>query len=102
MRETLDAAGFEGVPVGTVDKFQGREAAVSILSLAAASPADVPRGLEFLLLANRLTVAISRAQWVAWLVYSPAITDSLPTNAAALAQLSAFIRLIDPEHDRQR
>ena len=96
LRETLDAAGFEGVPVGTVDKFQGREAALSIVSLAASSASDVPRGLEFLLLANRLTVAISRAQWAAWLVYSPAITDSLPTNVAALAQLSAFIRLIDP------
>ncbi len=97
LRETLDAAGFESVPVGTVDKFQGREAAISIVSLAASSATDVPRGLEFLLLANRLTVAISRAQWAAWLVYSPAITDSLPTNVAALAQLSAFIRLIDPD-----
>ena len=97
LRETLDAAGFESVPVGTVDKFQGREAAISIVSLAASSATDIPRGLEFLLLANRLTVAISRAQWAAWLVYSPAITDSLPTNVAALAQLSAFIRLIDPD-----
>ena len=96
LRETLDAAGFEGVPVGTVDKFQGREAAVSIVSLAASSAAEIPRGLEFLLLANRLTVAISRAQWAAWLVYSPAITDSLPTDVAGLARLSAFIRLTEP------
>lgn len=96
VRKALDEAGFPEVPVGTVDKFQGREAAVSIVSLAASSPADVPRGLEFLLLANRLNVAISRAQWAAWLVYSPQIADSLPTSAAALAQLSAFIRLVEP------
>lgn len=101
LRATLDAAGFESVPVGTVDKFQGREAAVSIVSLAASSAADAPRGLEFLLLANRLNVAISRAQWAAWLVYSPTITDSLPTNIEALARLSAFIRLVDPENDRE-
>ena len=97
LREVLDAAGFEGVPVGTVDKFQGREAAVSIVSLAASSSADVPRGLEFLLLANRLNVAISRAQWAAWLVYSPEITRSLPTSVDALTQLSAFITLVEPE-----
>lgn len=96
LREVLDAAGFEGVPVGTVDKFQGREAAVSIVSLAASSAADVPRGLEFLLLANRLNVAISRAQWAAWLVYSPTITQSLPTSVGSLAQLSAFITLVEP------
>jgi predicted RecB family nuclease len=97
LRETLDAAGFEGVPVGTVDRFQGREAAVAIVSLAASSASDVPRGLEFLLLANRLNVAISRAQWAAWLVYSPGITESVPTSIAALAQLSAFITLVEPD-----
>ena len=97
LRETLDAAGFERVPVGTVDRFQGREAAVAIVSLAASSAADVPRGLEFLLLANRLNVAISRAQWAAWLLYSPGITESLPTSIAALAQLSAFITLVEPD-----
>ncbi|MES2092561.1 MAG: TM0106 family RecB-like putative nuclease [Actinomycetota bacterium] len=95
VRETLDTAGFDAVPVGTVDKFQGREAAVAIVSLAASSAADVPRGLEFLLLANRLNVAISRAQWAAWLLYSPALIEYLPTNVAALAQLSAFIRLVE-------
>jgi superfamily I DNA and/or RNA helicase len=92
-----DTAGFGAVPVGTVDKFQGREAAVAIVSLAAFSAADVPRGLEFLLLANRLNVAICRAQWAAWLVYSPQITESLPTSVDALKQLSAFITLVKPE-----
>jgi superfamily I DNA and/or RNA helicase len=94
LRMQLAAAGYERVPVGTVDKFQGREAAIAIVSLAASSADDVPRGLEFLLLANRLNVAISRAQWAAYLVYSPALTDSLPRSEEALAQLSAFIRLV--------
>ena len=96
LREALTAAGFERVPVGTVDKFQGQEAAIAIVSLAASSAAEVPRGLEFLLLANRLNVAISRAQWAAYLVYSPALTDTLPTSVAGLAQLSAFIDLVEP------
>ncbi|GAB2459289.1 uncharacterized protein HD599_001377 [Conyzicola lurida] len=93
--EKLAAAGLGAVPVGTVDKFQGREAAIAIVSLAASSAEEVPRGLEFLLLANRLNVAISRAQWAAYLLYSPALVDYLPTNPTALAQLSAFIELVD-------
>lgn len=96
IRQRMRAAGMPLVPVGTVDKFQGQEAAVSIVSLAASSAAEVPRGLEFLLLPNRLNVAISRAQWAAYLLYSPALTEYLPTNVAALAHLSAFIRLVEP------
>ncbi|TFD54704.1 TM0106 family RecB-like putative nuclease [Cryobacterium frigoriphilum] len=95
LRQHLRAAGFDGVPVGTVDKFQGKEAMVAIVSLAASSAEEVPRGLEFLLLANRLNVAISRAQWAAFLVYSPAITDTLPTSVEGLTQLSAFITLTE-------
>jgi predicted RecB family nuclease len=95
IRQRLALAGWQDVSVGTVDKFQGREAAVAIVSLAASSAEEVPRGLEFLLLANRLNVAISRAQWAAYLLYSPALTDALPHNAGTLAQLSAFIDLVE-------
>jgi superfamily I DNA and/or RNA helicase len=47
--------------VGTVDKFQGRQAAVVIYSLTTSSPEDAPRGMEFLYSLNRLNVATSRA-----------------------------------------
>ena len=97
LRSRLARAGLDDVPVGTVDKFQGREAAVAVVSLSASAAEDVPRGLEFLLLANRLNVAISRAQWAAWLVYSPALTETLPPSVETLAQLSAFITLVTPD-----
>ncbi|MGT2427068.1 TM0106 family RecB-like putative nuclease [Amnibacterium kyonggiense] len=71
LRATLDAAGLPRVRVGTVDRFQGQEAVVAIVSLTASSPADVPRGLGFVLSRNRLDVAISRARWAAYLVHSP-------------------------------
>jgi uncharacterized protein len=57
--------------VGTVDKFQGQQAAVSIYSMATSSPADAPRGMEFLYSLNRLNVATSRARCLAALVASP-------------------------------
>ncbi|HEX6366537.1 MAG TPA: C-terminal helicase domain-containing protein, partial [Agromyces sp.] len=94
VRAALDAAGYREVPVGTVDKFQGQEAAVAIVSLAASSAAAAPRGVEFLLLKNRLNVAISRAKRAAYLVYSPGLLDTLPRTPDGVAQLSAFIRLV--------
>ncbi|WP_194396467.1 AAA domain-containing protein [Microbacterium atlanticum] len=90
----LAAAGFAEVPVGTVDKFQGKEAAVAIVSLAASSGRDAPRGLEFLLLRNRLNVAISRAMHTAYLVYSPGLLDDLPYTPEGVARLSGFARLV--------
>ena len=93
IRRALDAAGYSATDVGTVDKFQGREAPVSIVSLAASSAADVPRGLEFLLDRRRLNVAISRAQYASFLVHSPALGDTLPTSVEGLVQLGSFLRL---------
>lgn len=92
--DALADAGFPEVPVGTVDNFQGKEAVVSITSLAASSGRDAPRGPEFLLLQNRLNVAISRAQVVAYLVHSPALLDDLPYTPEGVARLSAFARLV--------
>ena len=92
--DTLAAAGLPDVPVGTVDNFQGKEAVVSITSLAASSGRDAPRGPEFLLLQNRLNVAISRAQVAAYLIHSPALLDDLPRTPEGVARMSAFARLV--------
>jgi predicted RecB family nuclease len=60
-----------GARVGTVDKFQGQEAVVSIYSMASSAAADAPRGMEFLYSLNRLNVATSRARCLAAVVASP-------------------------------
>ena len=93
VRVALDAAGLHAVRVGTVDKFQGQEAPVVLVSMAASSPDDVPRGMEFLLDRNRVNVAVSRAKWCAVVVRSTALTDYLPTTPDGLEQLGAFIGL---------
>jgi uncharacterized protein len=97
VREVLADAGYRQVRVGTVDKFQGQEAAVAIVTLAASSADDVPRGMAFLIMKNRLNVAISRAKWAAYLVYSPALTEYLPVTPGGVAELSAFISLVEPD-----
>jgi uncharacterized protein len=57
--------------VGTVDKFQGQEAPISIYSMTSSSAEDAPRGMAFLYSRNRLNVATSRARCVAVVVASP-------------------------------
>src|SRR5690606_26698838 len=61
--------------VGTVDKFQGREAPVVIYSMASSTVQDAPRGLNFLFNPNRLNVATSRAKCICILVASPARSE---------------------------
>ncbi len=71
--------------VGTVDKFQGQEAPISIYSMTTSSPEFAPRGMDFLYSRHRLNVATSRARCVA--ISSPRPTCSgcargPPTDAA--------------------
>ena len=60
-----------GARVGTVDRFQGLEAHVVIVSMVASSLDESPRGAEFLLSPNRINVAVSRAKSLAIVVSSP-------------------------------
>jgi predicted RecB family nuclease len=59
--------------VGTVDKFQGQEAPISIYSMTSSSPEDAPRGMSFLYSRHRLNVATSRARCVAIVVAEPSL-----------------------------
>lgn len=62
--------------VGTIDKFQGQEAPIVLISMTTSSPEDIPRGMEFLYSKNRLNVALSRAQCLAVMAYSPKLLDA--------------------------
>jgi superfamily I DNA and/or RNA helicase len=65
----------EGTRVGTVDKFQGQEAEVVIISLATSSPEDLPRHVDFFYSKNRLNVAISRARTLALVLCNPKLLE---------------------------
>jgi uncharacterized protein len=95
IRKTLAARGLSEVRVGTVDKFQGQQAPVTIVSLAASSPKEAARGMGFLLNRNRLNVAVSRAKWLSIIVYSPEITHYLPHTVPGLLELGGFLALLD-------
>ncbi|RCV48031.1 TM0106 family RecB-like putative nuclease [Marinitenerispora sediminis] len=93
LRRALEQAGLEEVRVGTVDRFQGQEAPVVLCSMTVSSAADVSRGLDFVLSRNRLNVALSRAQVLAALVYSPHLVGAAPRSVAELRVLAGFAGL---------
>lgn len=61
----------DGARVGTVDKFQGQEAEVVIVSMTTSTGDYMPRFVEFLFSKNRLNVAISRARCLAIVIANP-------------------------------
>jgi hypothetical protein len=95
LRRALAAAGLGDVPVGTVDKFQGREAAVVFYSMATSSAEDVPRSLEFLFSRNRLNVAVSRAMCLACIVASPRLLESRARTIEQMRLVNALCRFVE-------
>ena len=75
-----------GARVGTVDKFQGQEGAVVLISMATSSGDDLPRQIEFLYSRNRLNVAISRARCLAVIFASSRLLE-IPCSTITQMQL---------------
>lgn len=94
----LRAALPDDVPVGTVDKFQGREGAVAIYSMASSSVEDAPRGMRFLYDLHRLNVAVSRARARAYIVASPQLLRVLCHNPDELRLANALCRFVELAH----
>jgi uncharacterized protein len=84
-----------GVPVGTVDRFQGQTCAVVIYSTATSRPEDAPRGMEFLYSLNRLNVATSRARCAAFIVGSPALLDPPCRTPRQMQLANALCRFVE-------
>jgi predicted RecB family nuclease len=84
-----------GARVGTVDKFQGQEAPISIYSLTTSSPELAPRGMNFLYSRNRLNVATSRARCVAVVVGSPELWRVQARTPAQMRLANAFCRFVE-------
>ncbi|MEW5812525.1 MAG: AAA domain-containing protein [Actinomycetota bacterium] len=82
------------VAVGTVDKFQGREAAVVLFSMATSTAQDMTRSADFLFSRNRLNVAISRARCLAYLVCTEELLGARALNVEdmrLIASLNSFV-----------
>lgn len=80
--------------VGTVDRFQGKEAPVVIYSMATSSPEDQQRAMDFLYSLNRFNVALSRAQALVILVNSPELLHARCRTPAHLIRANALCRFV--------
>jgi predicted RecB family nuclease len=85
----------DGARVGSVDKFQGQEAHVVIVSMCSSSIEDSPRGVDFLLDPNRLNVAVSRAKTLSVVVGSPKLMAARCQTIREMELVNLMCRLVD-------
>lgn len=85
----------ENARIGTVDKIQGQGAAVVLMSLAASSSEDIPRGLDFLLEPNRLNVSISRAKAITILAANPRLAATPAKTITQMKLVNTLCRYIE-------
>jgi len=89
----FQAALPNGARVGSVDKFQGQEAPVCVLSLCSSYGEYGSRGLKFILDRNRINVAISRAQCLAVVVADPRIAGAEAGSIEEMMLINLFCKI---------
>ena len=82
-----------GVRVGTVDRFQGQEAPICLVSMTTSSGEELPRDIAFLFSLNRINVAVSRAQVAAMVFASPALLETPCRTVEEMALVNALCML---------
>jgi uncharacterized protein len=83
------------VDVGTVDKFQGQEAPISIYAMGSSSGDEAPRGMAFLYSLNRLNVATSRARCLTVVVASPDLVRVHCATPEQIRLANALCRFVE-------
>ena len=81
--------------IGTVDRFQGQEAPISIHSLTASDAENAPRGIGFVLDPDRLNVAISRAQCLSIVVGSPNLALGTANSVEGVKQINILCSIMN-------
>jgi len=80
--------------IGTVDRFQGQEAPISIHSLTSSDAENAPRGIGFVLDPDRLNVAISRAQCLSIVVGSPSLVMGTTNSVEEVQQMNRLCQIM--------
>jgi len=83
------------IRVGTVDKFQGQEAPVCLVSMTASSAEETSRGMEFLFSLNRINVAVSRAKCLALVFGAPRLREAKCTTVEQMRLVNTLCALPD-------
>jgi uncharacterized protein len=83
----------DGIRVGTVDKFQGQEAPVCLVSMTASSAEETSRGMEFLFSLNRINVAVSRAKGLSLVFGAPRLHEARCDTVEQMRLVNAICAL---------
>ena len=83
------------IRVGTVDKFQGQEAPVCLVSMTASSAEETSRGMEFLFSLNRINVAVSRAKGLALVFGAPRLREAKCNTVEQMQLVNTLCALPD-------
>jgi len=81
------------IRVGTVDKFQGQEAPVCLISMTASSTEETSRGMDFLFSLNRINVAVSRAKGLALVFGSQRLREARCDTVEQMRLVNTLCRL---------
>ena len=79
--------------IGTVDRFQGREADIVIFSMTSSDGNNLPRDIDFLFSVNRLNVALSRARKKAIIIANSRLLTIPVNNLHQLKLVNALCML---------
>lgn len=84
--------------IGTVDKFQGRQAPIVIYSMTSSSVANAPRGMSFLFSPNRFNVATSRARASVFVFGNPDLVMAECKTPEQIKWANGLCRYIELSH----
>ena len=85
------------IRVATIDKIQGQEGKVVIISMTSSDAEDLPRNKKFFFSRNRLNVAISRAQSVSIILFNPNLLLSSCKEIEEMKLMNNFCKLLEFE-----
>lgn len=79
--------------VGTIDKFQGGESPVTIISMTSSDSENLSRNLEFFYSRNRLNVAISRSQVMSIILMNPELFHFQCKKTSQIKLINTLVKL---------
>ena len=84
----------KGAQVGTIDKFQGLGAPVTIISMTSSTVEDLPRNKNFFFSGQRINVAISRGECSSIILFNPQLLETAPNDYEEFKLINNFQKLL--------
>ena len=90
----LERLVYKGIRVGTIDKFQGQQAPITIISMTSSDVENLPRNKSFFFSRNRLNVSTSRSMVTSIVLFNPKLLDTAPDDYEEMKMLNNYHKLL--------